>query len=217
MASDRAPTLVALAREFNFAPANYVDPSWLPAEWAENFTLLRASLHTRALDVVSRWLLQQHGLEQDYDFDFSATEKRVALLDRPAFAKLARYLGLCAHARSVRSLVERGAVTALIGKLGREAYDFAVLRATSPAKPAPRINPSDDGFVTQLTGEGSRRLFGLLNGGSSAVLRRARLKLPRDAVPTDALPFSDEEQAETRRLVLTHLIPELEPRWVTLF
>ena len=161
--------------------------------------------------------MQQHGLERDFDFDFSATEKRVALLDRAAFAKLARHIGLCVYARSVRSLVERGAVAALIGKLGREAYDFALLRATPTAAPAPRLNPSDDGFVTQLTGEGSRRLFGLLNGGSSAVLGRARLKLPRDAVPTDALPFSDEERAETSQLVLTHLIPELEPRWVTLF
>ena len=30
MTSDRAPTLAALAREFNFAPANYVDPEPRP-------------------------------------------------------------------------------------------------------------------------------------------------------------------------------------------
>jgi hypothetical protein len=226
-AQQQQRTLCALVQQFNLAPAAYVDPSWLPPEWLPQFERwggVGGAMHPRTANALSHWLLRQHALAQAFDFDFSAADKRLALLDAAAFRKLARYLGLAIYARCLRGVVERSARGTLVQRIGADAYDFVLRKAPAVnlGGSAQRVDPASADLEAQLIATGGARLLAALPCGAPAVRSRAQLKLPRPARFGTAdgsavAAASESEAAATRRVLISHFIPELVPQWAWLF
>jgi hypothetical protein len=216
-ACSQPPALFALVQQFNLAPATYVDASWLPRDWLPQFERLRGAMHTRTAQALSRWLLTQHALADEFDFDFGAKDKRLALLDGPAFQKLARYLGLAVHARSLRGVVQRAARNVLMQRIGADAYEFLLRSAPviDAGAGAQRIDPAAADLEVKLLETGSRCLLEALPDSAHAAKRRAQLKLPRSA--SSNAGASEPQAAVTRRLLISHFIPAVLPQWAWLF
>jgi type III secretion protein K len=211
-----SPKLAGLIRQFNLAPAGYVDASWLPAGWSARYADAE-SLHGRTAAALSRWLLQQHGLADQFDFDFAAREKRLALLDVPALRTLARYLGLAHYAPYLRRVVAREARSTLMQRIGGPGYAFLLNAALLPthAGTPTALDAHADDFDTRLLHAGAGALLASLPGPASALRRRVQLKLPRAAAHSPAAPVA--EAAGIRTLIFTRLIPAVAPQWLWLF
>jgi hypothetical protein len=212
-------SMQALVLEFNLAPANYVDPSWLPVETSVVFAAVAAGFGKRALDVVSRWLLSEHALQDAFDFDFSEPLKRIALVDRASLQHLARHLGLLAVAKALRTTIDRVSVGALKARLGAQNYEFALRHGTAAnvlAAPA-RVDLSCPRLEDRLLAVGGQRLLSFFESAPPALVGRARLKLPRTLSPRDEdrLPSNARDRAPD--VLLKTILPEVLPQWRWLF
>ncbi len=210
-----SPKLAGLVRQFNLAPADYVDASWLPAGWPARYADAE-SLHGRTAAALSRWLLQQHGLADQFDFDFAAREKRLALLDAPALRTLARYLGLAHYAPYLRRVVARETRSTLMQRIGGPGYAFLLNAALSTRAGTPAaLDAHADDFDTRLLNAGAVALLAALPCPAGALRARVQLKLPRTAAHCPAAPVA--EAAGIRTLIFTRLIPAVAPQWLWLF
>jgi YOP proteins translocation protein K (YscK) len=212
------PRLQTLIADFNLRPAGYVDSSWLPADWPAALGQ-PDSLQPLSRDVLSNWLLQRHGLTQQFCFDFSQPERRYALLTRAAFQGLALYLGLVVCRDRVRTVIDKATVARLIDNLGSRAYEFAVFKA--PATPlrayAVAFEPGRVPLPRQLLSQGARVLLALFEPAWRAIGGRVRLKLPREVAEAAPLALSRSEQRSAREVLAARVIPEGFAQWAWLF
>jgi type III secretion protein K len=215
---DRAPALAELIHRFNFMPAEHADRGWLPPEWNADH---QASLDTspRVQDTLSQWLLARHGLQRSFCFDFAAPERRVALLPRAAFQKLASHLALVLCRGVLRNAIDRQSVDRLIQTLGIEAYEFALLKAPDirVARPAVKLETHAAQLSQHLLFEGGRHLLAVFEPSVPALRGRAALKLPREVSAAPLLVFDNEERAVAREVITACIIPEVLPQWDWLF
>jgi type III secretion protein K len=215
---DRAPVLPELIHRFNFLPAPDADASWLPHDWgAEHQASLDTSAHVQ--DLLSHWLLARHGLQQSFCFDFSAPERRVALLPRAAFQKLASHLALVLCRSVLRTAIDKQSVDRLIQTLGIEAYEFALLRAPDMrvTKPAMKLAADPSQLAQHLLFEGGRHLLAVFEPSAFAVRGRVALKLPREVSASALLVFDKQERAMAQEVITACIIPEVLPQWDWLF
>lgn len=213
MSTSQPQGLAALVHEFMRCPAVYVEPSWLPASWAEEFARRRPSMHARALQVVSQWLVREHALEEG-GWNCESREPRIALIEAPALVRLARYVGIWRHARSIRAEVERTRVSRLLAALGQDGYAFA-LKCETPATPSPAL-PPDAVLDAEMLREGAVRLLAAVGAAPDAITRRMRLKLPRQILQSGLPALASEDLRETSAYV-PRLIAQMEPQWALLF
>jgi type III secretion protein K len=212
-------SLHRLVCEFNLRPDSYVDRSWLPGDWPEIYCD-QGRFGARARALLARQILATAGLAQQFDFDFAAPEKRVALIAPEALRRLAEYCGLCIHKELLR---ERGAgriLDAVVGAFGRDAVQFVMertpyLRAVRAKGALLKEHPEI--AENKIRERGYRLLLSFLSGSGAAVFGRFRLKLPKKVAEL-TLPALEVEQAQqVTELMLLCIIPERLGEWDWLF
>jgi YOP proteins translocation protein K (YscK) len=209
-------SIASLVREFNLYPGRYLDRSWLPDDWREH---LPAELSERASDILSRWLLDQYRLTDQFDFDFDAPEKRLALLDHESFQMLARYLGLVSAGDALRTVVDREGVEALRARLGSEDYEFLLHAAPALdiAAVGPAVDPCDPQWEAKAARHGAHLLAAVLHGQGRAIGARAQLKLPRAQCGEVVIALSSRDRARVRDVAILSIVEEVLTQWQWLF
>lgn len=174
-----------LVFDFNCRPLDYVHPSWIDAAHSATLERLSASRDTAARVHANDWLLRRFSLRGSGDFDFTTSAKRLLLLDGPALADVALWLGLSALVASLRTWVGRARQLELRDALGAERFEWFVgaLLHTPPVArwPLPaqsHRSPCAD-VVALASGLGTRLLLLAADRPGSPSMRRAQLKLPR--------------------------------------
>ncbi|WP_162634439.1 SctK family type III secretion system sorting platform protein [Ralstonia sp. GX3-BWBA] len=214
--------LAGLVATFNLRPDRYIDASWLPADWPLALRdPVRYGEAGRA--VLARALLQAHQLHGEWDYDFAAMEKRVALLPADALERLAVCCGLCLHRQWLREgEVSRKTRQAIDLAFGAPLVAFALERmpafeAVAETLQAQRQYPRL--AVETLRARGRRLLTDFLVPFGPAVIRRLALKFPRNAADADRPPYllGRTQRAELGELLRLSLIPEQVPAWDWLF
>ncbi|WP_281560996.1 SctK family type III secretion system sorting platform protein [Thalassomonas sp. RHCl1] len=134
---------------FNFYPSQSLHPSWWPLlqGLAENRAESQGepatqekmpeplapeqldSLNARQPYLVSSWLLKQHNLDGQFDFDFDSPEKQLFLQSPPELQRLRNYLTALLYHPFIASLLAAKKVKVIKQVLGDESYQFAVKQA----------------------------------------------------------------------------------------
>jgi type III secretion protein K len=167
--------------------------------------------------VLAEWLRRQLG--DDAMLEMDTPLRRIALLDGASLRRVAAYTGLAAHkpllqlrgtGRQLRRQAER---------IDTGAADFVVRRM--PALSELQLNnaplqerPIAVGRV--LMKRGYRLLLGTVAGEGDALLRRVRLKLPRQACAAPPV-LSQRQRDQLQELMLMCIVPERLPQWDWLF
>jgi hypothetical protein len=207
-AADPAGFRTALT--FNHAPATYADPARVAAldpalraeEWARLMRLERLSAR------LSRRLLRAAGLDQEECWAFPP-RRRLAFLAAAELRRMAFHAGALLHASAVQHVIAKADRAALIGRIGADAYEFAVRRAAFLPLPLKRAQPAD--LATAIEADGLGCLAAWLASEPRAVAERVRLKLaPAPALDTPDPTLLGEGGLRTLRLVLTRG----DPAWL---
>ena len=211
-------SIFSLTMEFNLYPVKYVHLSWLKRD--EHFNLVNQlktddTTHGR----LSEYLLKRFKLKDQFDFDFDAIEKRVALASSEELLKLALYMGIILNEDVIRGAVKRKERIALEQCLGEEAYRFAVKKAqfishSAAGGPSLLVDWDHlDRFKQFLMTSGLQVIAGAYAGTSPAFRKRLTLKMPRKhqqtLIDAQGAPFSKADC--TRLLVKTH--KEVNRQW----
>lgn len=113
---------------FNLLPMSYVHRSWLSQDpYKELFVQLGGA--PTAVGYLSDYLLEKFELNDDFDYQFDALEKRIAFASCEEITKLAFYLGVLLHEKTIRTVILSDQQKALQACLGQSTYDFAVKKA----------------------------------------------------------------------------------------
>jgi type III secretion protein K len=204
-----------LVCEFNLRPDGYVDRSWLPGDWPEPYRE-PGQFGDRARAVLAKQILATAGLAQQFDFDFAAPEKRVAIAP-DAFAQpniaAVHARGCAAGARSRADLRRRGRHS------GETPYPFVMKLRPIFAPYAPRVLAQGISGVCreQVRERGYRVLLSFLSGSSTAVFGRFRLKLPKRVAELPLPALEVEQTQQVTELMLLCIIPERLGEWDWLF
>ncbi len=178
-------SIFSLAVEFNMFPVRYMHLSWLKQD--EHYKLIaqlkvKDSTHFNLSD----HLLKRFKLSDEFDFDFSAKEKRIVFASIEELQRLSLYLGIILNEGSIRSAVKRKERLALQNSLGEEAYQFAVKKAQFLSRAAQNAGPSLlidwnhlARFRKYLITSGLQVIGGALTGTSQALRKRLELKCPK--------------------------------------
>lgn len=212
-------SIFSLAVEFNLYPVKYIHSSWLQRDqYYKLVNQLKADSATHSR--LSEYLLKRFKLKDQFDFDFEAREKRVALISTDELLKLAFYLGIILNEDVIRGAVKRRERLALEQCIGEDAYRFAVKKAqfishsASAAGPSLLIDWNHLGRFRQfLMTSGLQVIAGAYAGTSPAFRKRLTLKMPREyqhkLIDAQGAPLSKADC--TRLLVKTH--KEVNRQW----
>lgn len=113
---------------FNLLPTSYVHRSWLSQDPYKELFVQLGGVPT-AVGYLSDYLLEKFELNDDFDYQFDALEKRIAFASCEEITKLAFYLGVLLHEKTIRTVVLSDQQKALQACLGQSTYDFAVKKA----------------------------------------------------------------------------------------
>lgn len=210
---------VALERlvcEFNLRPDRYMAPSWLPEHWPDRHRQ-QIAFRPHACKMLAQYTLKSLGLDQQYDFDFSSQEKRIALIAPDALERIADYCGLCAHKVLLREQRFRHLREASARHFGKEVMQFVMDRAPDMAARFKSLPPEPDIAVGKIRARGHRLLLGVLETNGPAVYGRARLKLPRGMVQHGAQGLDMTKRQHLAELIILSVIPERISEWDWLF
>jgi hypothetical protein len=125
--------------QFNLFPATYAHPSWIV-----HAGLCRSEAELRELPIhspywirsVSDTLLGDLDLHQQYDFDFSDSTKRIALLDAASLTHVGNHVAAVLLRNRLRTLVLKSDVERISQTVGAAARRFA-LEGTHEVPPVP--------------------------------------------------------------------------------
>ena len=128
--------------DFNYAPATYIDVSWLQA--LDHGGVATALLNNpTALPWVSKFVLRTFNLTDDVDFNFESDVKQIALLARPKLAQTVYHAGVSLNSAMLRSIIKRQERSAMEACIGADAFMFAVKKAPYIAGALPESFPCD--------------------------------------------------------------------------
>ncbi len=197
----RFPTLGALVYRFNFFPAAY-----LHAEKRSEFSpLIPDSVWSveRVHGGLSDRLLRQSHLVDRPVFAFPHWGWPLALLPPHRLARLSLHLGGMIHGARIRETLSRTQVMSWKEKLGSEAYEFAMARASL-------LPVAKDVGTDLLTSEPEQSGYILLQSAAVNLPEAMRIrfvwKLPKRSGKSDI----DPSQA---RKLLRSVLPSVEPEW----
>ena len=179
-------SIFSLAVEFNLFPVRYMHLSWLQKD--EHYKLIaQLKVNDATHFNLSDHLLKRFKLRDEFDFDFSAKEKRIVFATSEELERLAFYLGIILNESVIRSAVRRKDRIALEHCLGEDAYQFAVKKAQFISRVSQHAGPSLlidynhlDRFKQYLVTSGFQVIAGALSGTSVAIRKRLALKLPKE-------------------------------------
>lgn len=194
--------------QFNFLPTRYLDSSWWQPGWLNGALLSPAQFPDRAQFWLSRFFLERSGLAGDFDFDFAADEKRIALLSGKQLQRLTCLAGLTLQSQRIARVI-RGSDRMLIkNTIGEDDYFFAIKRgamlleeARFQSLPEPDAGAGFDTLAEDCQRVGIGSLATAASGFSSAFIRRLQLKFPRPMVENHWQAEADEQDAHARLLL----------------
>ncbi len=175
--------------QFNFLPTLDIDDSWWQPEWLAGASSSPLDFPGRAHFHLSRFFLEQIGLADQFDFDFSPLEKRIALLSSQRLKRLVYLVGLTLQSQRIAHAIRGSDRQAIKKSIGEEDYFFVTKRGVTLLKEAgvqsPPVASGDDRFDDlnercYRVGMGS--LATVMQSFPTAFIRRLQLKLPRDMV-----------------------------------
>lgn len=111
--------------EFNFAPASYIDNSWI-AELPNSHIVEFLQASSEGKKWASRYILESYGLLEKHDLDFSQPVKTLALASSKQLTPIVFHAGLALNGPLLKGIVRRQERQAVEACIGRDGYDYAV-------------------------------------------------------------------------------------------
>ncbi len=209
---------------FNLFPAQYADPGWLREAglWLEGSDKPGATTCPFWTRRLSERLLDALELDRLPDFDFLDHGKRLALLDSPLIAHLARLAAAILVRDALRTVVHGPDVALLREVVGADAHHAAL----AWKHPLPKLPQAFARFSLQTLDQAAwaQRTAALARAaippGANGVIIRLGLRFPVDHWP-GTTPSREQRLQEHQRQALVdlfkRLIGEHTPAWNWLF
>jgi YOP proteins translocation protein K (YscK) len=202
---------------FNLNISTYIDESWLP-DWA-------AVASPSVLEYLSIELLQEHGLNESFNWSIPKGPERLFMMDRDARCALAVAVGVAAYRDSLRKVVLKSHRSLLSGALGEAFAGLWLPSAEAIPRSSAKWAVSWDLFDAirvkrQFADEGSRQMLRLIGGGNDSqcpVFGRARLCVSRTAFEPLPSKLTDIDAARFFDTLVNYMIPRWAPSWSFLF
>jgi len=199
-------------RGFLWNFASQIHPSHLSSLPLPAVPSLPAVSALQSSSRVSRWILAELSVDPCFHPFPSDDLSRLLLLDSDTLVAVARWLGALASTEALRRVTRGPDVAALKSSLPGIYPDVFSCTAYF-AKTA--LPPSADPAPGAVQSHGFSLLFSFLSGLPSPLLRRLRLKLPADALPSNdqtVAPSNDptvkRSNDQTIKLLLKLHFPE---------
>jgi hypothetical protein len=215
-----------LVYDFNVAPLDYVDASWLASSRRASVTGLAQSTDAGARDGASAWLLEALGLATHSDFEFSDPYKRLLLLEPRVLRDVVLFIGLSALSPVVRHWIEAPVQRHLLAELGEDAYRFFCRHVLALPAAAPlalslekqsRLRNSSR-LVSVISRYGVSLLFACCGGLAAPAVQRARLKFHRAVAGMQSSPSVTPQSMQTiGELAIGCVIRQRHLSWHWLF
>lgn len=209
-----------LLMEFNLFPARYAHASWREliderdavGNWqqpidASPFWIRHASMR----------LLNEAGLQDRFDCDFSDAGRRFALLDGMALQRLGQFAAAVLVRHRLQPIVDRAAVEKLQKVIGAAAHRFA-LRWSQPLPRVPaEFSNWDEPWPTLdiWMARQASIVQAVIAPEAAAIRGRMRFKSPRH-VSAAAVQLSEPQRIGLTRLLSAVVTAEI-PEWSWLF
>jgi hypothetical protein len=209
---ERREDWAAHLTRFNFHVARFAHPSWHGQE----------QVVTRAEPALSASVLQELGLQDEFDWEMTEPQRRIWLLDTQTLLRLGEETALAMHRDWLVRIIDGTRVRALLTKIDRDALRFVIQEVAegsfhyhSPivsfgADPPQDIRPT-------LQAAGARTLIALIHPTWHAVRGRAPLHFDRSWKLDEVPPFDSEQGQRALELIVGKLIPRRFPEWAWLF
>jgi YOP proteins translocation protein K (YscK) len=205
--------------DFNLKPAEYLHDTWLSPEQSEVWRRIPADC-TEAQSYLSDWALSEFGIGHRFDFDFSASEKRLLLIDPASLREVVLMIGLCCLRHKLRKHIDRADAQRLQQYLGSDTAAFfyehilpcpPVLHMQSSCEPLSNL------FVESVRA-GILVLRSTLDVAAAPSADRAALKLPKMHASKSALGVAtDEQRQRTLVFCIDCVVRHRLPQWHWLF
>jgi YOP proteins translocation protein K (YscK)/Bacterial type III secretion protein (HrpB4) len=215
-----------LVYDFNVAPLDYVDASWLAASSRARVSGLAQSSDAGARGSASAWLLETLGLATHNDFEFSDPYKRLLLLEPQVLRDVVLFIGLSALSPLLRHWIEAPAQRHLQSELGADAYRFFCRHVLAlPAAAVLSLSREQQGrlrdasrLASVVSRHGVALLFACCGGLAEPAVRRARLKFHRAVAGMQSSPvMSAQDKQSIGELAIGCVIRQRHPSWHWLF
>jgi hypothetical protein len=213
--------------EFNLHLARFAHRSWFGAlldEQAVSDAIFAASggVVARSEPALSRWLLQELGLQDAMDWEMGELPKRIWLLDGKALGQLAVEFALCMHREWLVRVIDARHLRALYEQVGKDAVRFVMQDVPEGAfhyqSPVVSFGPdSPTNVAAELQDHGARTLVALLQPAWHAVRVRAALNFDRAKELSDTPSLEPAHARRALELLCEHLIPRRFPQWAWCF
>ena len=143
---------------FNYAPAHYIDPSWL--EGLADAKVVKA-LTEQPLGIpwASRYILNAYGLHGAGDLQFERPVKKLALLDQKQLTQIVYHAGLALNGPLLRRFIKRQERAAVQACLGERGYQYALKKGPFLAGDLPERFSSNFVMDWAATAELKKHIF----------------------------------------------------------
>ena len=212
--------------EFNLHVARFAHRSWFGALLDEptvsDAVFAGGGAAARSEPALSRWLLQELGVQGEMDWDMDELPKRIWLLDGAALERLALEFALCMHREWLVRVIDARHLRVLYEKVGRDAVRFVIQDVPEGAfhYQSPVVSFGPDAQVdvaAMLKDHGARALLALLQPAWRAVRVRAALHFDRAKEFGDAPSLEPAQSRRALELLCERLIPRRFPQWAWCF
>ncbi len=194
--------------QFNFLPTQDIDDSWWRSEWLAGTLLNPKQFPACAQFHLSRFFLRKRGLADQFDFDFSADEKQIALLPGKRLKRLVYLAGLTLQSQRIAHVIRGSDRQAIKSSVSEEDYFFAIKRGAFLLKEArfESTAPFDKGERFDRLNEdcyrlGVNNLATVMRKFSPAFVGRLQSKLPKTMVEDYWQAADSDCDAHTRLLL----------------
>lgn len=204
--------------DFNYAPAAYIDVSWLQS--LEQGDVVEAILNNPvAQPWMSKFILRSFNLMGEVDFNFESAVKRVALLERSRLAQTIYYAGLSLNSAMLRGIVKRQERNAIEACIGTDAFRFVLKKAPYLAGALPEKFPchfkidwdNPDEMKKHLFRSGVKLLGTVISKEPECYKRRLLFKFPivsKEYFYSESAIQSDDEVVRQGGIMLKKLMKE---------
>ncbi|MBF0103122.1 MAG: SctK family type III secretion system sorting platform protein [Desulfobacterales bacterium] len=201
--------------QFNLQPVTYIHKNKISIFLKEPLFQTIAQ-NQRGKKHLSNIILSALKLQNSFDFDFSAKEKRFALLDGETLFKLTFYTGAALSASLISKIIERKALLNLKKAIGEDMYRFALKKAPFLIKQSHHFGLEQwetEDFKSQLFERGLKCFSAIFMNVPESTTKRIALKFPTDFTPNFTLSFSMAEQKEAFQILFKILTSEVQGPW----
>jgi len=212
LARERRGDWAARLTQFNFHVARFAHPSWHGQE----------HIAARAEPALSASLLQELGLQDQFEWEMTEPQQRIWLLDTPTLTRLAEETALAMHREWLVRVIDGMRVRALVTTIDRQALRFVIEEVSEGSfhYHAPVVSFDTDSpheLRAKLQTAGARTLIALLSPEWRAIRGRAQLHFDRSWKLDEVPPFGSDHGRRALELIVGTLIPRRFPEWAWLF